>query len=626
MASQLKAQRLAQPVLLPRPRAMTLTGGTLRLTEDRLILVQHPTSANAVQFQFIEAQCALKEFGKVHWQIYAGKGAPEDKVGLRLIVAPSSQTLSALDRQSYRLSIDANGIAIEAPAEQGLLYGVMTLMQLLKQYGPTLPCLQIEDRPDFAVRGLMLDVSRGKVPTMKTMRELINMLVGLKINQLQLYIEHTFAFQNHPVIWQKASPFTGEEILELDAYCRECHIDLVPNQQCFGHMTKWLIHPEYRDLAEAPDGCDTRWGHYNDPIGLNPTDPRSLQLVREMFDEVLPHYRSGMVNVGGDETIDLGLGRSKAECEARGTGRVYLDFILKIYDVIKSHGKQMQFWGDVIMEHPELVPELPKDLIALEWGYEFDHPFAEHGKHFAASGIPFYVCPGTGVWNSLGGRTANAMGNLLNAAENGMKHGAVGYLMTDWGDRGYLQPLPTSFLGYGYGAAVSWSLEANRDLDIAQAISLHLFDDASGKTGQFVYEVGNIYKLVPERMHNGTAYSYGLTLSEAHFKQYNTLLNLQINTKSVKPVLKEIARLEKQLPKLKMGRTDAKLIQQEYGFVFDAARYGMSRIERLVKGQTPADMKATKATVRQLKADLKKVWLARYRPGGLEESSENIRI
>ena len=85
----------------------------------------------------------------------------------------------------------------------------------------------------------------------------------------------------------------------------------------------------------------------------------------------------------------------------------------------------MMFWGDIIIHHPDLIP-LPPDAIALEWGYEADHPFAEHGTQFAQSGIPFYVCPGTSSWISALGRTENAIGNIRNAAENGLKNGAIG--------------------------------------------------------------------------------------------------------------------------------------------------------------------------------------------------------
>ena len=75
---------------------------------------------------------------------------------------------------------------------------------------------------------------------------------------------------------------------------------------------------------------------------------------------------------------------SKEECEERGTERVYLDYLLKIHDEVTERGYTMQFWGDIIVQAPDMIAELPKDSIALEWGYEADHPFDEHGKAFAA--------------------------------------------------------------------------------------------------------------------------------------------------------------------------------------------------------------------------------------------------
>ena len=188
----------------------------------------------------------------------------------------------------------------------------------------------------------------------------------------------------------------------------------------------------------------------------------------------------------------------------RGAGRVYLDFLLGVYREVARRGHTMQFWGDIIMKYPELIQELPKDTIALEWGYDAAHPFAEHSARFAASGIPFYVCPGTSAWNTLAGRTDNCLANTLNAAESGLKNGACGYLNTDWGDRGHWQVLPVSFLGYAAGAAYSWAVESNRSLDITQALSIHAFADASGIMGRLAYELGNVYKVAGVEPHNSS--------------------------------------------------------------------------------------------------------------------------
>jgi N-acetyl-beta-hexosaminidase len=127
-----------------------------------------------------------------------------------------------------------------------------------------MPCLSIIDYPDFQSRGVMLDISRDKVPTLQTLCELTDRLASWKINQLQLYTEHTFAYRNHPEPWENSSPFTGEDIIILDEYCKQRYIELVPNQNSFGHMHRWLKLPRYKPLAECPDGYDFPWGGHSD--------------------------------------------------------------------------------------------------------------------------------------------------------------------------------------------------------------------------------------------------------------------------------------------------------------------------------------------------------------------------
>jgi hypothetical protein len=107
---------------------------------------------------------------------------------------------------------------------------------------------------------------------------------------------------------------------------------------------------------------------------------------------------------------------------------------------------------------------LSKDLIALNWSYEGNHPFARECKLMAAQKIPFYVCPGTSSWNSLTGRTTNMQTNLANAARQGKKYGADGYLVTDWGDYGHHQYLPVSYAGFLLGACHAWNHTGTKKL------------------------------------------------------------------------------------------------------------------------------------------------------------------
>ena len=100
---------------------------------------------------------------------------------------------------------------------------------------------------------------------------------------------------------------------------------------------------------------------------------------------------------------------------------------------------------------------MPKNVIALNWGYEANHPFEKEAAQFAKAKIPFYVCPGTSTWQTLIGRHDNALANLRAAAKAGKKFGAIGYLITDWGDGGHPQPLAVSWPLFAAGAALAWN-------------------------------------------------------------------------------------------------------------------------------------------------------------------------
>ena len=313
----------------------------------------------------------------------------------------------------------------------------------------------------FEKRGYLLDISRDRVPTMKTLRELVDLLAFRGYNQFQLYTEHTFAYRDHRAVWEAADPMTAEEIRRLDAYCAMQGIELVANQNCFGHMERWLVHPEYNSLARYPNGgAVTPWGAIKKfPTTLDPRRPGSLELIKGLLAELLPNFTSPLVNVNCDETFEI------------DDPEEYLGFLLKVFDCARAGGKRPMFWGDIVLRHPELIARLPKDVIALDWGYEGNHPFDREAAAFKASGLDFYVCPGTSSWRSLGGRIENLRENLEAAERAGRRHGAKGYLVTDWGDEGHWQPLAASLPGLILGGefamtgAKATKMDLERELD-----------------------------------------------------------------------------------------------------------------------------------------------------------------
>lgn len=599
------------PLLLPMPRQMTLDGGVFNLPAQGLIV-----APNTLLFEAQTIQSGLG-LARVEWEIVAHAGG-----------TPAALTLtldSSLNHpQEYLLKVTGDAITITAPDAAGIFYGCLTLRQLIELYGREVPCLTIEDYPDFLARGVMIDISRDKVPTTDTLHLLIRKLAGWKINQIQLYTEHTFAYRAHQEVWADASPLTGQEILELDAYCRQHHIDLVPNQNSLGHMERWLKLPRYQPLAECPDGFQSHWGVFSKPTTLDPQDPGSLELITGLYDELLPHFTSTLFNVGCDEPWELGQGKSKAAVEAKG-GRVYLEYLLKLYREVKARGRRMQFWGDIIIHYPELVPELPKDMIAMEWGYEGTHDFDGHCKLFADAGVPFYVCCGTSSWNSLVGRTENMIANNANAAVNGLKHGAIGYLNTDWGDNGHWQPLSIAYAGFAIGAAFSWCYDSNKHIDVPEMLDVYVFRDNARQMGRLVYDLGNVYKITGQEHINGQVLATTLQRTPEELEQYFALVSSwggeepDVEPATLRRAIEQVNEILSTLSQTEMQLLDGNIIRAELRLASDLMLHSAYRLLHL-QGEKDRSAEELATEREELKARQREVWLMRNRPGGLEDS------
>jgi hexosaminidase len=597
-----------QFILAPAPQLMTLFEGIYTPSAQGPIHISHPELYPLAQaFRTLFAAHALS-LGDI--QVDARQQHP---AALQITLDPRIITRP----DAFQLLIYPSRVELLAASPAAVFYALQLLKQIFRQRA-TLPCANIQDWADFAHRGLMLDISRDRVPTMATLEALIPQLAELRLNQLQLYMEHTFAYVGHKTVWQTASPFTGEEILALDALCRQYYIELVPNQNSFGHLHRWFKHPAYRPLAELPPESETR------PFSLCPTDPAALGLLSDLYAQLLPHFTSTQFNVGCDETFDLGLGRSATACESQGKGRVYLNFLRQIHDLATPYGKTLQFWGDIILDHPELIPELPQPIIALNWGYEADHPFEAQGAQFAAAKIPHYVCPGTSSWNSLTGRTTNALGNLAAAAQAGKTHGAIGYLITDWGDNGHLQPLSISLPTIAYGACQAWCSANTSTSDLAHMLSLHLFADASGHLAEGLLALGDVYLQAHLPMANQSPLVAPLLFPGRPLAPELTPALWQAAQTAIDQALDKLNHHTSQHPEAALITQESEWIGQ---LLAHSCRLGaaLTTSECNSAADLPRDIRqALQAELETLNAAYPSLWLARSRPGGLGDSQARI--
>ncbi len=523
------------------------------------------------------------------------------------------------NEEGYEVTTSNAGLALAAATEVGLFRGLMSIQQLLASCPTRLPFTTITDSPDLTERGVMLDVSRCKVPSIETLKTLIDSFAMLKFNQLQLYTEHTFAFSNHPLVWANASPYTAAETLEIKSYCNARYIDLVPNLNCFGHFERWLRHPEYQHLAECPDGFSHPFSGKHIEFGstLKP-NRQSLKLLNELHAEYLPLFDSPYFNIGGDEPWELGQGWSKAQCEARGTTNVYVDFISDIQKLTEKRGRQMMFWSDIVLREPESLKRLSKDLTALNWGYEGNHPFARECRQVAAEKIPFYVCPGTSSWNSLTGRISNMVSNIDNAARNGIKHGAKGLLVTDWGDYGHHQYLPVSYPGFALAGCHSWNHKASRKIDLIQLVNQIYFREPASapNAATLLCELGKVLDLAPSPLRNASIFNRLLFWG----MKGEPTVTREISDRALSRCLDSFDDITARLPEIQCDDRD--LVIAELGNSIALASHGIHRLQKF-RGKG-LDTHTLKTALDQATAAHERLWLSRNRPGGLRESVEHL--
>ncbi len=543
---------------------------------------------------------------------------------------------TSLPPQGYVIDITTQHAHLAWADELGRRYGESTLEQL-RAGSAHLPQIHIEDHPDFVTRGFMLDVSRDRVPTRDTLEHLVTRLATCRYNQFQLYIEHTFAHPAHRDVWEHASPITPDDLRWLDGLCQDAGIDLVVNQNTFGHFGRWLAHDTYRHRAECPDGCEVIDGFRLPPTVLAPT-PSNAEFALDLVRTQLACVTSRHVNIGCDETFELGQGVSAPRIATEGIGAVYAEYLHRIADPLLADGYSVQFWADVVRTHPEILDSLPaQQCTPIVWNYDapnitnptlpreftqilnrigidLDAPtdFATICEPFANADRPFWVAPGTSTWQSLVGRWPNSKANLFDAAKSGHAAGATGYLVTDWGDSGHLQPPSVSLLPIVYGGALSWCSNTNHSVDPASVVSSRLVDDAANLFGMALATIGSVNDAIGVIARNAGP------LFQAVAPSPTVLSSGEIDIDATRDVIALLDTTRNNLGRARLICADGNQLVTETEVAIGLARHGAKRMLKRV-GE-PWDASEQAADLGQLIKQYRAAWLGSSRPGGLNDS------
>ena len=459
-----------------------------------------------------------------------------------------------LAKEEYWLEVNGDGITLTASCDEGIYRGATSLYQLVKK--GEVPCIKVWDKPQFERRGYMLDISRCRMPKLKEIKKQIDFLSALKYNEYQLYMEgECFKYKAYPKYTEDFDCLTPEDIEELDAYCSERFIDLVPNQNSLGHMERWLKFDEFSHLALS-DGT-------NPKRTLNPLDEESYEFVTKLYESLLPHFKSKYVNIGLDEAFGLGDYQTAEFTEKYGKNVLFMNWLNKLADHVReNYGKSVMCWSDMIFKSRDIYDMLPKDALVLEWGYEYNSSFRmeEHCSAFEESKLNYYVCPSCNTHKSFTGRADVTWYNIRTSAEIGAKHGAKGLLMTDWGcleahpHFGVWSLVPAALAGQ-----YAWNVGKMDNGDSFKADYVHNAEKYVDETvfsgiavSKQLYRMQTYYLLEPERVHVGTICGelFQFPISQSNYytvydiKDFADSFYFDNVTEYVQKVLRDIEKLD----------------------------------------------------------------------------------
>ena len=603
--------------LVPFPKEVTLQAGTCAL--DRPLVLEAPDGLVEVIGRLLAAE--LRSRG---WPAPALRAIGKDALWLRLSAkaegaAPAFKFRDKPTAEDYALEIGPEAVAAGAPGQAGLLYAAQTLCQLVRanRRANGVPCLTIRDWPSLRWRCFQDDLTRGPSSTLETLKSRVSIGAGLKMNLFTYYMEYQYAFRKHPKIGPQDGSLTPEDLGALVAYAQPLHVDILGNQQSFGHFERILQHPEYAAMRE------------NGSV-LCPVKEETYQLLDDLYGEVCPLLPFEMFNVCCDETWGLGSGPSKALAQQIGVGGVYVRHIRRVHDLLKEkHRKRMMMWGDIILQHADKLGEIPKDTVMLTWGYDAQPSFENQIVPFARSGYEFFVCPGISNWSRILPDFGVATVNIRNFVRDGVKHGAIGMLNTAWEDdgealKGY------DWHGYAWGAECAWNASATSPEDFNRRVGAVLFGEREDRFGRAIELLAQTHRLAGmEGANNGRFwrddFSPRLGPSATRASAERLLKLVQPALEHLEACRKEAAVNAELLDSFLCGARRLELIGRRMLDGLEAAQTYAQACEaadpkaaRLLVGEVEQRVRATRDAHEALGREFKRIWLAESRPYALD--------
>lgn len=312
--------------------------------------------------------------------------------------------------------------------------GIVFLIQIIFTYSFAQP------NRNFGIKGFHIDL-RTEVMTIGALKATATELAHFGINTIVMEWEATYPYQNHGTL-SNAKAYSREEVREFIRHCDSLGIEVIPLQQCFGHIEYILRHDRYARLRE-----DNKEISQVCPLKTSATP----KLFTELFRDLSSMHNSGYIHIGGDETYLLGhCPACKEKVQKEGISKLYTDYIRSMYDIVISLGKKPVIWADMILKHPEALNELPKEVVLVDWNYGWERNYFGNIDNIIKSKYTIWGAPSIRSHPDDWYLTCweKHFNNLKDFIPFAREEGYSGMIMTSWSTSGL----------YGFTWDISWEV------------------------------------------------------------------------------------------------------------------------------------------------------------------------
>lgn len=388
--------------LIPQAQSVTIGNGSFPLQELRSMQVPPEWNETAKAFTELVQKTA----------------------GLSLTISDIDAPLSLvkndkLTEEAYTLEIEKGRIILEANDAQGISNALATLHQLiLTAKDNKLPIINIQDKPRFGYRGLMLDCSRH-FWTVDELKETLSQMAFFKLNKLQMHLTDNnawrLAMDQYPELTAKGTYYSDfpdlsgkyystNDLKEIVKYAQALGIEIIPEVDLPGHATALLAampqlsckggtfeaYPEELPLNQRKRGNENM---------LCIGNPESIRFAQEVVDALIQIFPSKYIHLGGDE-VPTAIWEKCPKCQAlykkegmKEPGELQDYFTRKMSEYIRSKGKIMVGWDEINDRHAAT----PEDMLTV-WR---DNGLKAQ-KAALERGIPVVMCPQHGCYLDWG--------------------------------------------------------------------------------------------------------------------------------------------------------------------------------------------------------------------------------